>query len=71
MTFIGTIADGKVLLPPEVDLPDGVCVEVSFTPRLLLEAGDQEDITLAAWMKDLIGSVEEPADLAAAHDLHA
>jgi hypothetical protein len=63
MTCIGTVAKGKVLLPPEAAFPDGTQVEV--TP--LVTAQERADFTdgllqIAAKVRDL------PADLAANHD---
>jgi hypothetical protein len=63
MTCVGTVADGKVVLPPGVVLPDGMQVEV--TP--VITARERAEFTEG--LLRIAGKVSNlPADLAANHD---
>jgi hypothetical protein len=63
MTCVGTVANGKVVLPPGVALPDGMQVEV--TP--VITAQERADFTEG--LLRIAGKVNNlPADLAANHD---
>ena len=62
MTYTGTVRDGRVLLPPDANLPDGTQVRVEA-----LE--DSSQPTLAERLKPIIGIANGlPSDLAANHD---
>lgn len=59
MSYVGKVVKGAVVLPPEVNLPEGASVRVEPLP----------EETLAKRLKDLIGSVEGlPSDFAEHHD---
>lgn len=63
MTFIGTVKNGVIVLPPDVKLPEGLNVEV----RLRSDANQTEEVTdallaIATRVKNL------PADFAQQHD---
>ena len=63
MTCIGTVADRKVVLPPDEAFPDGTQVEV--TP--VVTAQERADFTEG--LLRIAGKVRNlPADLAANHD---
>jgi hypothetical protein len=56
-----TFEKGKVVLPPDVDWPDGITVQV--------QPMEEELPTLAELFKDWIGIVHDmPSDLAENHD---
>lgn len=59
MTYVGKVVNGKVVLPPEIELEEGAPVRVELI----------EGETLAERLKDFIGIVDGmPADLAEQHD---
>ena len=59
MTYVGKIVKGAVILPPDVNLPDGTPVRVEPI----------ETLTLAERFKDFIGVVDDmPTDWAEQHD---
>jgi len=63
MTCVGTVTNGKVVLPPEADFPDGTQVEV--TP--VVTAHQTADFTEG--LLQIAGKVRDlPSDLAANHD---
>jgi hypothetical protein len=63
MTCIGTVSNGKVLLPPEAAFPDGTRVEVTPVPTAQERAEfTQGLLRIAAKVRNL------PGDLAANHD---
>ena len=63
MTYKGKITNGTVVLPPDVDLPEGT--EVQVTPML---PGSEERMSFAERYKEFIGVCEGPSDLAENHD---
>lgn len=65
MTYIGKVANGTVVLPPEVHLPEGIKVEV--TP--LVTKQEAEDFTegILQIAKRVQGL---PSDLAERHDFY-
>lgn len=80
MTYFGKVSDGKVVLPPEANFPDGTEVQVqrvqgqsikSSTGSVTGRGGNADGLTLAEWMGDLIGSGDGPSDLAENHDHYA
>ncbi len=63
MTCIGTVANGKVVLPPEANFPDGTPVEVTAVVTA------QETVDFTEGLLRIAGKVRNlPADLAANHD---
>jgi len=63
MGYIGTVSEGKVILPPDVSLPEGACVQVlPLAQPTELEGLTAELLRLAHKSRDL------PADLAQNHD---
>ena len=68
MSVIGVVKDGKVVLPPEVQLPSGTRVRVEPLPA------EEKEPSLAQAFKDYIGIFDDlPPDLARNHDhyIHA
>ena len=62
MSVIGVVEDGKVVLPPEVQLPSGTRVRVEPLPA-------EEQGSLADALRDYIGIFDDlPSDLARNHD---
>jgi len=68
MAYPGHVKNGVIVLDEPVRLPEGAAVRVEL-------AGDSEAAkplpTLAERLKDVIGIVEGPPDLAASHDHYA
>jgi hypothetical protein len=65
MTFITKIANGAIVLPPEVHLPDGT--EVRVEPIVSSAAKSRRE--RAATLRKLAAAMPElPADLAKNHD---
>ena len=65
MTFIGKIANGTVVLPPGVSLPEGT--EVRVEPVVPARANTRHDRATA--LRKLAAAMPElPADLAKNHD---
>jgi len=61
MSFTGIVENGKVVLPPEVDLPSGTKVRV--------ETVDPEIEPLAKCLEEFIGVFNDlPSDFARNHD---
>lgn len=61
MSFTATIQDGKVVLPPGVELPSGTKVRV--------EVVEAEGASLADSLEEFIGVFDDlPSDLARNHD---
>jgi hypothetical protein len=61
MSFTGIVENGKVVLPPEADLPSGAKVRV--------ETLDSETEPLAQALQEFIGVFDDlPSDLARNHD---
>ncbi len=61
MSFTGIVENGKVVLPPEADLPSGTKVRV--------ETLDSEIEPLAKSLQEFIGVFNDlPSDLAKNHD---
>ena len=65
MTFIGKIANGTIVLPPELHLPEGTEVRVEpIVPSLAKSRRER-----AAILRQLAAAAPElPADLAKNHD---
>ena len=63
MSVIGVVEDGKVVLPPEMQLPTGTRVRVEMLPPA------EQGPSLAGTFKDYIGIFDDlPPDLARNHD---
>ncbi len=62
MTCIGKTANGVIVLPPNVHLPDGMELEVRIPDAACANP------TLAESLQEFIGIFEGPHDLAANHD---
>ncbi len=63
MSVIGVVEDGKVVLPPEMQLPTGTRVRVELLPPA------EQGPSLAETFKDYIGIFDDlPPDLARNHD---
>jgi len=60
MTFIATVKDGKIVVPPGVDLPDGTDVKIEPV---------KNQPTIWEKLEKYEGAVDDlPSDLAANHD---
>ncbi len=64
MTYRGHVRNGVVVLDEAVKLPQGAAVRVEL-------AAPDDPRTLAERLKDVIGIVDGPPDLAANHDHYA
>jgi len=64
MTYRGRVKNGVVVLDDPVELPEGAEVRVELTDLA-------ESRTLAERLKDVIGVIEGPSDLAEHHDHYA
>lgn len=63
MSYIGKVSEGKVILPPDVSLPEGASVQIlPLAQPAELERLTAELLRLAHKSRDL------PADLAQNHD---
>ena len=63
MSVIGVVEDGKVVLPPEMQLPTGTRVRVELLPPA------EQGPSLTETFKDYIGIFDDlPPDLARNHD---
>ena len=63
MSVIGVVEDGKVVLPPEMQLPTGTRVRIEALPPT------EQGPSLAETLKDYIGIFDDlPPDLARNHD---
>jgi len=59
MSFVSKVTDGKIQIPPGINLSEGTSVRVEPLP----------EETLATRLKGVIGSLEGlPSDFAAQHD---
>lgn len=73
MTMIGTVQNGKIILPPEISLPDGTEVSVEILKRapVAAESENVED-SRAAFTRELMkfaGIVKDsPPDYSVNHD---
>lgn len=65
MTYIGKVANGTVVLPPEVHLPEGVEVEV--TPVVTQQAVEEFTDGILKIARKVQGL---PSDLAEKHDFY-
>lgn len=63
MTYRGHVENGVVVLDDPVKLPEGAQVQV--------ELASPQSLTLAERLKDVIGIIEGPPDLAEQHDYYA
>jgi hypothetical protein len=63
MTYIGTVSEGKVILPADACLPEGTSVQVSP----LVQPAELQQLT-AALLRLAHKSRDLPADLAQNHD---
>ena len=69
MTYRGHVSNGVVVLDEPAELPDGMAVVVTPLDESAPAASDEERMpTLAERLKDVIGTVEGPPDLADNHD---
>ena len=69
MTYRGHVRNGVVVLDEPAELPDGMAVVVTPLDGSVPAASDEERMpTLAERLKDVIGTVEGPPDLADNHD---
>ena len=69
MTYRGHVKNGVVVLDQPAELPEGMPVEVTPLDRSSVAAPEQEAMpTLYERLKDVIGTVEGPPDLADNHD---
>jgi hypothetical protein len=63
MSVIGIVENGKVVLPPEFQLPTGTRVRIESLPP------QEQGPSLAETLKDYIGIFDDlPSDLARNHD---
>jgi hypothetical protein len=68
MTYSGHVKNGIVVLDERVRLPEGAAVRVQLADDL----DEADDLpTLAERLKDVIGIIEGPPDLAENHDHYA
>jgi len=65
MTYIGTVSEGKVILPADACLPEGASVQVSP----LAQPGELQKLT-AELLRLAHKSRDLPADLARNHDYY-
>ena len=63
MTYRGHVENGVVVLDEPVKLPEGA--------RVRVELASPQPATLAERLKDVIGIIEGPPDLAEQHDHYA
>ena len=69
MTYRGHVKNGVVVLDEPAELPDGMAVVVTPVDGSAPAASDEERMpTLSERLKDVIGTVEGPPDLADNHD---
>ena len=69
MTYRGHVKNGVVVLDQSAELPEGMPVEVTPLGRSNVAASQAEAMpTLYERLKDVIGTVEGPPDLADNHD---
>jgi hypothetical protein len=69
MTYRGQVTNGVVVLNEPVELPEGTAVVVTPVDELVPSASEEERMpTLYERLKDVIGTVEGPPDLAENHD---
>ncbi len=69
MTYRGHVRNGVVVLDEPVELPDGAAVRVELAEEQPACEEPREPMpTLAERLKDVIGTVEGPPDLAENHD---
>ena len=66
MTVFATFSNGKVVLPPDAQLPEGARLRIDVEG-----AGANKCRTLNEVLKDFIGAAEGPEDMAANHDHYA
>jgi hypothetical protein len=65
MSITTTVEEGKIVLPPGVDWPNGTVVRI----EQVKEEKEEELPTLYDTMKDFIGVVDDPrTDMAANHN---
>lgn len=69
MTYRGHVENGQVVLDEPAALPDGTTVDVTPVEERPAPADTAEAMpTLAERLKDVIGTVDGPPDLAKNHD---
>ncbi len=68
MTYRGKFVRGTVILPQDVEIPEGAEVEVTPVPVQGSGGQPEEGPTLYEMLKDFVGVCEGPEDLAENHD---
>ena len=64
MVYRGHVENGVVVLDEPAELPEGAIVRVAL-------AGEEAGPTLADKLRDVIGTIDGPPDLARNHDHYA
>ena len=66
MTVFATFSNGKVVLPPDTQLPEGARLRIDVE-----RAGETAHTTLNDELREFIGIFDGPPDMAANHDHYA